>query len=269
MKVCSVQLESAWENPDATLRKAALCIASAKDKGAGLVLFPEQFVTGWSPDSTRFAEGPEGPTVKALRLLARDHSVFLIGSYVEKHDPRPLNTSIAIDPGGEVVTSFSKIHPFSPGGEDLHYDPGDHLSVFSAGDVRFGIAICYDLRFAPVFRAYAKAGVHGVLIPSAWPCSRTRAWEALIPARALDNQFYVIGCNPTGTTPVDRYCGHSLSADPVGAVISRGGEGEELVMTDIDPDKVEAARARMPVEKDRRPDLYHRFLTGPGTSPGS
>jgi omega-amidase len=265
MKVCSAQFGSAWEDPAASLPRAALLVRLAKEQGADLVLFPEQFVTGWSPDSTRFAEDPDGPTVRTLREIARDNSVFLVGAYVEKHRPRPLNTSVAIDPRGEMVASFSKIHPFSPGGENLHYDPGDHLSVFSAGGVRFGIAICYDLRFAPLFRAYAKQGVHCVLVPSAWPCSRTRAWEILIQARALDNQFYVIGCNPTGTTPVDRYCGHSLSADPVGAVVSRGGLGEELIMTEIDPAKVEVARARMPVEKDRRPDLYHRLFSGPGT----
>jgi omega-amidase len=260
MKVCTAQLESAWEDPGATLRRAARLVAEAKEKGAGLILFPEQFPTGWSPRSTLFAEGPDGSTVSSLSELARDHSIFLVGSYVERHEPRPLNTSIAIDPTGEVVASYSKIHPFSPGGEDLHYGAGDRLSVFTAEGVRFGIAICYDLRFAPLFRAYALAGVHGVLVPSAWPCSRIHAWEILVQARAIDNQFYVIGCNPTGTTPVDRYCGHSISADPVGAVIARGSEGEELVFTEVDPAKVDAARARMPVERDFRPELYHRLL---------
>lgn len=264
MKVCTAQLESAWEDAAATLRKAGHVVASAKEQGAELVLFPEQFVTGWSPDPTRFAEEPDGPTVEGLRALARENGIFLVGSYVEEHDPRPLNTSLAIDPRGEVVASFSKIHPFSPGGEDRHYGRGDHLSVFSAGGVRFGIAICYDLRFGPLFRAYALAGVDGVLVPSAWPCSRIHAWEILVQARAIDNQFYVIGCNPTGTTPVDTYCGHSLSADARGRVIARGGEGEELLFTGVDPAQVEAARARMPVERDYRPDLYHRLMEGRG-----
>jgi omega-amidase len=261
MKVCTAQMASAWEDPRANLERAALLTVSAKAEGADLICFPEQFVTGWSPHSTRFAEDPDGPAVSTLRELARDHSISIVGSYVQKHDFRPLNTAVAIDPRGDVVASYSKIHPFSPGGEDLHYDPGDHISVFSIENVRFGIAICYDLRFAPLFRAYARKGVHCVLVPSAWPCSRTRAWEILIAARALDNQFYLIGCNPTGTTPVDRYCGHSLSGDPVGVVISRGGEGEELIMTDVDPARVDATRARMPVERDRRPDLYHRLLS--------
>ncbi len=260
MKVCTAQMASTWEDPGANLAKAALLAGSAKANGAGLICFPEQFVTGWSPHSSLFAEDPDGSTVSALRDIARDHSISIVGSYVQRHDPRPLNTCVAIDPNGEVVASFSKIHPFSPGGEDLHYDPGDHLSVFTVEGVRFGIAICYDLRFAPLFRAYERQGVHCVLVPSAWPCSRTRSWEILVAARALDNQFYVIGCNPTGTTPVDRYCGHSLSADPVGVVISRGGEGEELVMTDIDPARVEKTRTRMPVERDRRPDLYHHLF---------
>jgi omega-amidase len=260
MKVCTAQMASTWEDPKANLERAALLIRSAKAEGADLICFPEQFVTGWSPNSTLFAEDPDGPTVSALRELARGHAISIIGSYVQRHDPRPLNTAVAIDSIGEVVANFSKIHPFSPGGEDLHYDPGDHISVFSVGHVRFGIAICYDLRFAPLFRAYARKEVHCVLVPSAWPCSRTRAWELLVTARALDNQFYVIGCNPTGTTPVDRYCGRSLSADPGGVVISRGGEEEELIMTDVDPARVDATRARMPVERDRRPDLYHRIL---------
>jgi len=262
MKVCTAQMASTWEDPEANLGKAALLVESAKAKGADLICFPEQFVTGWSPHSTRFAEDPQGPTVSTLRALARDHALPIVGSYIQRHDPRPLNTSVAIDSRGEVMASYAKIHPFSPGGEDTHYDPGDHISVFSVGNVRFGIAICYDLRFAPLFRAYARReGVHCILVPSAWPCTRTRAWEILIAARALDNQFYVIGCNTTGTTPVDRYCGHSLSADPVGVVISHGGEGEELIMTDIDPARVDSARARMPVERDRRPDLYHRLLS--------
>ena len=261
MKVCTAQMASTWEDPRANLERASLLAGSAKAKGADLICFPEQFVTGWSPHSTRFAEDPDGPIVSTLRALAKDHSVSIVGSYVQRHDPRPLNTAVGIDPRGEVVASFSKIHPFSPGGEDLHYDRGDHISVFSVGDVRFGIAICYDLRFAPLFRVYARKGVHCVLVPSAWPCSRTRAWELLIAARALDNQFYVIGCNPTGTTPVDKYCGHSLSADPVGVVVSHGGEGEELIMTDVDPARVDATRERMPVERDRRPDLYHHLLS--------
>jgi len=263
MKVCTAQMASTWEDPGANLERAACLVESAGAEGADLICFPEQFVTGWSPHSTRFSEEQDGYTVSTLRGLAREHSLSIVGSYVQKHNPRPLNTAVAIDSRGEVVASYSKIHPFSPGGEDLHYDPGDHISVFSIENVRFGIAICYDLRFAPLFRAYARKGVHCVLVPSAWPCSRTRAWEILVSARALDNQFYVIGCNPTGTTPVDKYCGHSLSADPVGVIISRGGEGEELVMTDVDPTRVDATRARMPVEQDRRPDLYHRFLSEP------
>jgi len=260
MKVCTAQMASTWEDPAANLAKASLLAGPAAEAGAALICFPEQFVTGWSPHSATFAEDPDGPTVSALREIAREHSISVLGSYVQRHGPRPLNTSVAIDSLGDVVANFSKIHPFSPGGEDLHYDPGDHISVFSVEGVRFGIAICYDLRFAPLFRAYGKRGVHCVLVPSAWPCSRTRSWELLIAARALDNQFYVIGCNPTGTTPVDRYCGHSLSADPVGVVVSRGGEGEELIMTEVDPARVEATRARMPVERDRRPDLYHRLF---------
>ena len=76
MKVCTAQMASTWEDPGANLEKAALLVESAKAKGADLICFPEQFVTGWSPHSTRFAEDPQGPTVSTLRELARDHSTL-------------------------------------------------------------------------------------------------------------------------------------------------------------------------------------------------
>ena len=105
MKVCTAQMASTWEDPGANLEKASLLVVSAREKGAGLICFPEQFVTGWSSHSTRFAEDPDGPTVGALQDSARDHDISIVGSYVQKHDPHPLNTAVAIDSRGEVVAS--------------------------------------------------------------------------------------------------------------------------------------------------------------------
>lgn len=268
-KLCIAQMASVWEDSDATLSRAESDIREAAASGASLVCFPEQFATGWDPSSHAHIQGMGGEIVRALCSLARKYGIAILGSLREQHDPLPRNTAIVVDSRGEVIALYAKCHPFTPGGEERHYCPGNNISIFRLGDLTFGIGICYDLRFPPLFRAYARLGVHAVIIPAAWPASRLRHWEILIRARAVDNKLYIIGVNTTGTTPVDTYLGDSIIAAPDGEVIARGGEGEELICATLDPRFVEHVRVQPPhVEHDRREELYHVLLKkSPGIDP--
>jgi omega-amidase len=262
-KVCIAQMAGVWEDPGATLTRARSCIRKSAETGASLVCFPEQFATGWDPVSHASVQGMEGEIVTALRSLARKYGIAILGSLRESYDPLPRNTAIVVDSRGEVIARYAKCHPFTPGGEERHYCPGNDITLFRLGDLICGLGICYDLRFPPLFRAYARRGVHAVIIPAAWPASRLRHWEILIRARAVDHRLYVIGVNTTGTTPVDTYRGDSIIAGPDGEVIARGGEGEELICATLDPCCVEQVRTRPPfVEQDRREDLYHDLFRG-------
>jgi len=260
IRVCSAQLSNVWEDPEKTLDKAEGFIAHAANCGARLICFPEQFATGWDPLSGKNVQDLTGSIITRLQASAKKNRIAIIGSLREAASPYPKNTAVIIGNNGQIISRYSKIHLFSPAKEDKHFIPGAGLGIFSLGLLTCGLAICYDLRFPELFRIYAKKGVQAIFVPSAWPTSRIRHWELFIQARAAENQMYVIGVNTTGTTPVERYSGFSIAADPHGTIISRSNEAEQLLFIDLDPTEVAAARAALPVENDRKDALYNSLL---------
>ncbi|MDO9550293.1 MAG: nitrilase-related carbon-nitrogen hydrolase [Methanoregula sp.] len=260
VRVCSAQLSPVWEDPEKTLNKAEGFIVHAATCGAQLICFPEQFATGWDPLSGKNVQDVTGSICTRLQTCAKANRIAVIGSFREDSFPYPKNTSIAIENDGNILSTYSKIHLFSPAKEDEHFVPGQDLGMFSLGHLMCSLAICYDLRFPELFRIYAQKGVQAVFVPAAWPKSRIRHWELFIQARAAENQMYVIGVNTTGTTPVDRYSGSSIAADPHGTIISRANDAEQLLFIDLDPVEVTAARTALPVEKDRKDILYQSLL---------
>jgi Predicted amidohydrolase len=262
MRCCSAQAVSTWESPEKNLELSERLIADAARAGADLIAFPEQHLTGWDPESSQNCEEITGPAVTGLRRLAKEHAIAVVGSFREAATPKPKNTVVAIGSDGEILAKYSKIHLFTPGHEDRAFSPGAGLATFSVCGVRFGLAICYDLRFPELFRLYRSGGVHAVIVPAAWPENRIRYWELFIQSRAAENQMYVLGINTTGTTPVDRYSGSSMTADPHGTIIARAGESGQLLFYDIDPALAETVRQEFPVNDDRKDALYVSFMDG-------
>jgi predicted amidohydrolase len=236
-------MAAAWDDQEKSLAKAEAYVCHAAASGADIICFPEQFATGWT-------------IVTSLQQYAKESGIAILGSFRERASPCPRNTAVAIGKNGEILTTYAKIHLFSPAQENRAYGPGSALGVFCLGPVTCGIAICYDLRFPELFRAYARAGVHVVFVPSAWPGARIGHFKLFIRARAAENQMYVVGINTTGTSPVDTYSGESITADPGGNIISRASGAEQLVFTDIDMNIVEGVRTSFPVHEDRRDALY-------------
>ena len=262
MRCCSAQTVSVWESPEKNLEMSERLILEAARARADLIAFPEQHLTGWDPESSQNCEKITGSRVTNLRHMAKDHSIAIIGSFREVSVPKPKNTVVAIGCHGEILAKYSKIHLFTPGREDRAFSPGTGLATFTLCGVRFGLAICYDLRFPELFRLYRSEGVHAVIVPAAWPENRIRYWDLFIQSRAAENQMYVAGVNTTGITPVDRYSGSSMTADPHGTVIARAGEGMELLYYDIDPTFAETVRQEFPVNDDRRDALYVSLMKG-------
>lgn len=263
VRICSAQIASVWDDPDKTLKKAGLLVSHAAASGAGLICFPEQFATGWDPRSNTHTEDSSGDIVLALRELAKENNIGILGSFRERNNPLPRNTSVVIGRDGRILAQYAKIHLFSPGGEHEGFSPGSDLGIFTLGPLICGLAICYDLRFPELFRLYAKKGVQAIFIPAAWPKSRMKHWELFITARACENQMYVTGINTTGQTPVDTYAGGSMTVDPHGSVICTANETEQLIFCDLDPAVVTAAQTSFPVAKDCREDLYYALSGRP------
>ena len=255
--VAMAQVKAVWENPKATLDLVTPLIGQASANKADLICFPEQFATGWDPHSRRHAETDRGMIVSALSEMAKKYRIAILGSFRLVEGGSLFNAAVAIGSEGDVIGIYKKMHLFSPDKEDSEYTPGEDIAIFSIGDMEFGMAICYDLRFSSLFHIYAAAGVDGVIVPAAWPEKRMDAWEIFIRSHALEDQMFVIGVNTTGITPVGSYQGGSLAASPHGEVLARAGPAEGLTLATLDPILVEEARRAIPAARDRKPGLYH------------
>jgi predicted amidohydrolase len=251
MKICLAQISSCWNNPKAGLEIVRNSAEKAARKSASLIVFPEQILTGWDPLDRSFAETQDGELVRKLREISRDINIAMLVSYRELKDVGTRNTCIAIDKTGAILASYSKIHLFSPGKEDSTYLPGDNLGIFTLDSCLIGVAICYDLRFAPLFNLYRQREVQLMLVPSAWPSSRMHHFELFTTARAAEFQMFVASVNTVGTTSVDTYSGGSLIIGPEGSVLVQGSDKEELLFCDISPEEVLKTRVNFPVHADR------------------
>ena len=257
VRICCVQAQSVPSAPDINLARAGECAREAKTQGASLVVFPEQFPTGWDPHGTDFTDDGSGPICREWSVIARKTGIHLLGSYRKETGGMPQNVAAVFAPDGTCIAEYAKMHLFSPGGEERSFLPGDALATYTIGGVRFGIAICYDLRFPELFSAYRQAGSDAVVVPAAWPCVRLKHWHLFLRARALENQMYVAGANPAGEGSEGEYCGGTAVVTPQGEVAAEAeGRGETLVFADIDPGVVRSVRTTFPVCADRRSDLY-------------
>jgi predicted amidohydrolase len=252
IKVAAIQHDIAWESRDETLAALAPAVAAAAADGARLVVLTEMFAVGFSMAPERVAEPEDGPTEAWLRAQAALLDVWIAGSIpqvVEGHRPR--NVLVLAAPDGSVHR-YAKVHPFTYSGEHEHYDAGTELVTVDVEGVRVSLFVCYDLRFADEFWALAPATDCYVVVAN-WPAKRRAHWRALLVARAIENQAYVVGCNRVGDGDGIAYAGDSAIVDPLGEVLVSASSVVTTLTADVDPAVVSEVRARFPFLQDRRP----------------
>lgn len=234
----------------------------------GIVVLPECFALfgGRDIDNLAIAEHiGEGPVQTQLANLAKQFKVYLVaGSFPTKTDsPEKFSAScLVFSPTGELVTDYQKIHLFDvqvadgTGSylESRTTEPGNKVVSFDTEFGRVGVAICYDLRFPALFQELAKQQVELVVLPSAFTQKTGEAhWHLLLQARAVENQFYIAGCNQTGVHANGRETyGHSLVADAWGNIISDAGTAPGLYSTELNLQKSADIREKMPVRRHNR-----------------
>jgi predicted amidohydrolase len=257
---CQSDVEDNLARVDRWVREAA-------KRGARLVLLPENFAFMGEEDEKRKLAEPlgAGPISKALARVAKDASVFVIGGGMpeKSEDPqRPYNTSALFSPAGELVASYRKVHLFDvelPDGQVLKESnathPGDtKLAVTKVDDVPVGMTICYDLRFPEEYRKLLDAGARVVTVPAAFTLLTGKDhWHALLRARAIENQVFVLAAAQQGKHPRGRTTyGKSLIVDPWGDVLAQAGEGEGIAMATLDFAYQDKVRAQLPCLTHRR-----------------
>ncbi len=252
MKVAAIQHDIAWADRDANFESLQFRIEEATAVGAKLIVLSEMFSTGFVVDRDDIGEPVGGPSSAFLSRMAQTHRITICGSCPETQtdDPRPFNSLVVARPDG-TFERYSKIHPFTYGGEDKHFRAGNRHVTITVEDLRVSLFVCYDLRFADEFWALAH-DTDLYIVPANWPQSRREHWMALLTARAIENQAYVIGCNRIGEGGNLRYVGDSRIIDPLGVTIADAGDNATTIFADVDSSTVKSVREKFPFLQDRR-----------------
>lgn len=262
MKIALAQINVETAHPMVNLKKGAEWIQKAAQQKVDLIVFPEMWTTGFHWKENEQIAPAHEEILHQIADLAEKHQIWVTGSNLFLSEDKKLtNTSFLFNAKGEEVAQYSKTHLFSLLEENKHMDSGNCFTAVETPWGKIGFAICYDLRFPEMFRYYALNGVKLVLLPSAFPHPRLDHWKTLIRARAIENQFFMVGVNQVGSEKVGgeeevQFFGHSCVIDPWGATLAEADEEETLLITDIDLSLVEKTRSQIKVFQDRRSDLY-------------
>ncbi len=250
MKVEICQTNIIWENKNENIKKAESIIKKAE---SDIIIFPEMSFTGFSMNTNLTGEN-NNYTINAVREIALKYNKAVGFGWVYKAGEKAENHYTFVNGNGEILSDYTKIHPFSYSGEDNFFKGGDKISIFNFMGFKISSLICYDLRFPEIFQvASKKADV--IIVPACWPKARAEHWKTLIKARAIENMCYLIGVNCVGNVGGIEYSGDSCVVAPNGDVIKIISNKEENIIVNIEND-VEKYRKEFPVKNDRREDLY-------------
>lgn len=252
MRVAAVQHDIVWKDPIATHRRVEPMIARAAGDGAHLVVLAEMFSTGFATSAADIAQPMDGSSVEFLRTAADRHRTWVAASVpiLEPGNARARNRFIAAGPAGELAT-YDKRHPFSYAGEHLEFDPGDAVITIEIEGMRVTPFVCYDLRFADDFWGAGPTTDLFVVVAN-WPEPRRQHWSALLTARAIENQCYVVGVNRIGTAEALTFSGDSAVISPTGQQLAGASWVETVLTVDVDASEVAGVRERFPFLQDRR-----------------
>lgn len=229
------QLAIVWESKEANFARVRSLLQRTKPLAGSLLVLPEMFATGFSMNVEAITEGDSSPTTDFLREIAAKWKIYVLGGVVRQNGRgAPSNEALCFAPSGERVARYAKVHLFTPGGEARHYQPGDRLVTFEWQNRIVAPSICYDLRFPEIYRWAAQQRAEILVVIANWPVMRHFHWTALLQARAIENQAYVIGVNRCGRDPHFEYAGGSLVVSPHGEILMRGGRREQLFSAELD-----------------------------------
>lgn len=280
MKVAAIQMVSG-SDLSANLAEAKIRLQSAAQAGAELAVLPEYFCLMGRRDADKLAiQEPidHGPMQQFLSDCARELGLWLVAgtlpisapssfAAMAPSEPRVFNSSLVYAPSGERVARYDKMHLFRFDNGVERYDEslvlaaGQQPTTFDIPSVdghswRIGMSVCYDLRFPELYRHYAQAGAHLMLVPAAFTYTTGHDhWELLLRARAIENLSFVVAAAQGGLHDNQRRTwGHAMLVDPWGKVLAeRAQEGAGVVVADLSWELMQQCRSRLPA-------LEHRLL---------
>ncbi|MDB5020064.1 MAG: Nitrilase/cyanide hydratase and apolipoprotein N-acyltransferase [Pedobacter sp.] len=249
LKITVFQAYLFWENTGKNLQNLALRLSMGVKEKTDLIVLPEMFNTGFSMNAAELAEPMQGKTMEWMLEMANKYECVVTGSLIIEEAGKYYNRMIWMLPDGSFE-KYDKHHLFSLGDEDKFYTPGNEQVVVELKGWKIRLAICYDLRF-PVWLRNRAENYDILLVIASWPDKRSSHWKALIAARAIENQSYVIGVNRVGHDGNETYhSGHSMCIDAYGNTVYYKPEDEDLYTFSITYEDLVKNRRSFPFLKD-------------------
>ena len=266
MRVALLQYPIAWADKETNLRLAEQRIAALAGK-ADVAVLPEMFATGFCTDHPELAETMDGDIVRRLQAVADKTDVAIVSSFICLPDiryPIPDNRYPITDVQAKLVNRGFMIKPNAPieiqdkrhlyahGGEDLFFQPAEKRCIFEYQGVKILLLVCYDLRFPVWARNQSGSDYDIILVVANWPDIRIQYWDALIAARATENQCYIAAVNCVGDDGMGlHYNGHSVAYDTrLQPIVSFADDEEGTKIAEFDIDKLHHFREVLPLWKD-------------------
>ncbi len=247
--------------PEHNFQKAISLVRRAAEQQPDVILLPETWNVGFYPKENlrELADRDAAETTKTFAALAKELNVNIVaGSVAARFDDGVHNTSLAFDRTGACVARYDKTHLFTPMHEDDYFVRGGGISAYAFDGFSCGTEICYDIRFPELTRTLSVKGLDFLFVVSQWPDVRIPQLHALLRARAIENQLFVVCCNSCGKAPDTQFGGSSVAFDPLGVRLAEAGTTEELVFAECDTGIIQGIRESINVFRDRRADIYFR-----------
>ena len=260
MRVAVVQINSNFQK-ESNLSKVMTFLAEAVKNSARMIALPEVFnyrgLLNTPAIRDDVFESIPGPSTRPLVDFCKKKRVAILAGSVYERSRQPgkaYNTSILINQKGEIVAKYRKKHLFDAevGGKKIRetqiFLPGNRGQIFDIKPFRFGMSICFDLRFPEQYRDYAAQGCHVFCIPSAFTQATGKShWRPLLQARAIENLSYVVAPNQSGGDERGGVCfGHSMIISPWGEIVAEASaHREEILYADLDLSAVISARKKV------------------------
>ncbi|MBU1678167.1 MAG: hydrolase [Bacteroidetes bacterium] len=251
MKISIIQYAPIWENPADNILKIEELLSEFRED-TDLMIFPEMTLTGFTMNSTDFAEEIDGISTMYFLELSKRLKTNIFAGIIEKYNEKKYNSLVHFNSFGLINARYRKVHPFSLADEDANYDAGKELVITKIDNSKFGLSVCYDLRFPELYRKYAKENVSVMINIANWPVKRIDHWRTLAKARAIENQCFFIGVNRIGSDPFNEYNGCSCIFDPLGNELLLKENDEGIFNCEIDLSEVKEIREKLPFLKDMK-----------------
>lgn len=260
MKICLGQLNISWEDKEDNKLKVDSLLKNAAINEAKFIIFPEMTLTGFSMNTNLIAETSNYGSCETIDWFsnkAKEYNLNIAFGHVEKGFKKSLNKLSIVSNNGILLSSYTKIHPFSFGEESIFYQGGCDFIFTNIDDIIFGSSICYDLRFPELFQILST-NCHCIINIANWPKQRIHHWLTLLEARAIENQCYIIGVNRTGEGNNLIYTGDSVVFDPSGNKLLHLTSDDSLGFFELDKDLVLSTQNNFKLKNDRKEWLYSK-----------